>query len=246
MRDSVYEDIREMAKARDDDYMKLAHYIWRLGATLEAVNRIVEAMVVVPSLRQISGIKTVLAPAKMKKSIDPFCMSPHELLHGIVEESSFQNPTDWKRIFSKLFQLDQPLARPINSHMSSREKIVTRVHAELQIADKFSRSMNMEFVGNDRYIGCSKPACYFCYNWLRLHRHFYVQPATHHKIIPGCRAPDDNLNETGANVVLEMYSKISRQIGQDIMQFLNEDAQPRHHYMSTEGSSPPTSLIWGM
>jgi hypothetical protein len=91
-------------------------------------------------------------------------VSPHELLHDIVSESTFQNPTDWKRIFDKLHQLDQPLNRHIYSHIKSKGKSVTRVHTELQIADKFSRSSNMRFVGNDRYIGCSKPACYFCYN----------------------------------------------------------------------------------
>jgi hypothetical protein len=68
MRDSEYEDIRKMAKVPEDDYMELAHYIWRLRATCVAVNRMVEAMIAVPSLKQIFSIKTVPAPAEMQNS----------------------------------------------------------------------------------------------------------------------------------------------------------------------------------
>jgi hypothetical protein len=236
---------------RLQQHQSVCSIIWkrflRPGATRMNAKEVVEAVVTLPFLRQIFAIRKISnAPDVTEKSIEPGLLSPHELLHDIFSDAAFQNPIEEERAFTRLHQLDRPLARPKHAHMKSRKDIVTRVHAELQIADKFSRSQKIDFVGNDRYIGCSKPACYFCYNWLRLHRHFYVQPATHHKIIPGCRAPDDNLNQTGANVVLEMYSKISRQIGQDIIRFLNEDAQPRHHYMSTEAPSRPKSPISGM
>lgn len=243
MRGNDCDRIREMSKAPEDDYMKLAHYLWRLGATRVAAIRVVEAVVAVPSLKQISGIQTVSALPISEKTIDRSCMSPHELLHGIFAEWTCQNPTEYEPAFTKLHQRDQPLARPLHTHMKSRAKIETRVHAELQIADHFSRSSNMDFVGNDKYIGCSKPACYFCYNWLSFHKHSYVLPATHHKIIPFCRAPDNGLTHAGANVVLDMYSKISRRIGQDIVESLKEDAHPRRHYMSTEAPTQTATLV---
>jgi hypothetical protein len=92
-------------------------------------------------------------------------------------------------------------------------------HAELQLAGTFSRFREMEFVDSDKNIGCRKPACYFCCNWLCINKHFYIQPATHHKIIPGCRGPDNALNEAGAGVLEDMYTNISQQVGQDIFAF---------------------------
>jgi hypothetical protein len=105
----------------------------------------------------------------------------------------------------------------------------------------------MKFVEDDRYIGCSKSACYFCHSWLSNHRHRYVPPATHHKIISGCRGPDSNINEAGATFLKEMYSKMCGGLGQDILEYLlnsqHGGVQVRHHYMSTEGSSRAPSQI---
>ncbi|OAG08424.1 uncharacterized protein CC84DRAFT_1087295 [Paraphaeosphaeria sporulosa] len=243
MRNAEYHQIKRYSANAGDEFSRLAHYVWRLGATREAANTVVEAMVTVPSLKRVHEIRTVSAPATVEKTIHPSCVSPHEVLHGISADSASRNPMHYKHAFARLHELDSPFVRPIHSSMVSRQTIVTRVHAELQIADTFSRSRDIEFVDKDKYIGCSKSACYFCYNWLCNHKHYYVQPATHHKIIPGCRGPDDNLNETGRNVLVDMYSKIVRQIGQDILDFLQENLQPRLQYMSTEASSRATSRL---
>jgi hypothetical protein len=250
MRNAEYYHIKKFSVNSGDEFSRLAHYVWRLGATRAAANTVVEAMVTVPSLKRVHEIRTVSAPATVEKTIHPSCMSPYEVLHGISADSASRNPIHYKPAVARLHELDSSLDRPIYSSMVSRQTIVTRVHAELQIADTFSRSRDMEFVDNDKYIGCSKSACYFCYNWLCNHKHYYVQPATHHKIILGCRGPDDNLNEMGANVLIGMYSKFIRQTGQDILDFLQENAQPRLQYMSTDASSRATSRLsatrgWG-
>lgn len=98
----------------------------------------------------------------------------------------------------------------------------------------------MAFVGDDKYIGCSKPACYFCFNWLSLHHHTYVRPATHNKIIVGCRGPDNDVNNSGAAVLTDMYRKLCTRLGDDILEHLLSFEQGSSHtafqYQSTEGS----------
>ena len=220
----------------NDHFGKLAHYVWRLGATRAAANTAVKAFIIVPSLKRVSQIRTVIYSDVAEKTLSPVCISPQGILHGIVPDSAFQNPVQIQHAFERLHDLDAPVTRPLFEKMKQRQTIVTRVHAELQIADKFSRIQDMKFVDNDKYIGCSKPACYFCYKWLDNHEHRYVRPATHHKIIPGCRGADGDLNGNGANVLLAMYTKISRQVGEDIVDFLHRHAQPRRYYMSTEAS----------
>tara|TARA_R110002003_G_scaffold95_1_gene7237 strand:+ start:15165 stop:15947 length:783 start_codon:yes stop_codon:yes gene_type:complete len=241
MRITGRDHLKSYSKSASDAFARLAHFIWRLGATRSAVNRVVEAMMIVPSLRRISHIRQVPAPKIVEKTLDANLVNPHEVLYDVIADSKNVNPLQCENAFKRLCELDRPVDRPVKNAMVARKVVVTRVHAELQIADKFSRSKDKEFVANDKYIGCSKPACYFCYLWLCNHKHDYVPPATHYKIIPGCRGPDSKLNEAGATVLMETYAKISREMGQDVFHFLHENARPRTQYMSTEASTRPSS-----
>ena len=252
MGDEVYIDlcyptenalIKAYSKSSGDDFSKPAHYIWRLGTTREHADTVVRAFNMVPNLRRTSRIQLVGAQGIGVKTLHPKYLSPHEVLHSVLPETRSQNPLHVDQAFTRLQQLDPPLARPIYTKMTAQETILTRVHAELQLADTFSRKRDMEFVDNDWYIGCSKPACHFCYTWLCHHHHGYVPPATHLKIIPGCRGPDGNLNEAGARVTSQMYAEISQQIGQYVFEFLQQDAGPRKQYMSTEASTRAPSLF---
>ncbi len=247
MRGECIKAIKSQPETAEKDFSKLAHYIYRLGATREAVNKVVEAMVRVPSLRRISKIQTVNAPQITETTIEPTWMIPHEVLYGVLKDTTPHDPLKFEQAFLRLYQLDSLPRRPIYKHMASNEKIVTRVHAELQIADKFARLQGIKFVDNDRYIGCSKPACYFCYTWLCNHRQPYVEPATHHKVILGCRGPDDWLNDAGRDVLISIYTKMSLQAGRDISTFLEKDApQPRVQYMSTDAGSRAPSRLSGV
>lgn len=232
--------IKEFSSQLEDDFANLAHYIWRLGATRSAANTVVESMRKVPSLYQITEVRRVPAPQPKEKILDANCLSPHEILHNIVADATSRQPLEMQNAFLRLLELDSPVERPLYNRIASKSEVITRVHAELQIVDTFSRA-GYHFVADDKYIGCSKPACYFCHSWLVEHHHGYVAPATHWKIIPGCRGPDSSLNESGARIMLQMYNKIGKQIGQDILAFLGQRGQPRRQYMSTHAPSTAVS-----
>lgn len=239
-------EIRRRSKDAQDDFGKLAHYIGRLGATRSSAHAVVKGMIKVPALRQISCIRTVGAPDTRKLTMDEGAMSPYEIVRKICKDSASQTPLQNRRALRALVELDLPSGIGNGrAGFASRNTIITRVHAELQIADRFSRDRFM-FVDGDKYIGCSKPACYFCLNWLSSHKHGYVLPATHYKIIPGCRGPDNGINDSGAAVLKDQYSKISARLGQDILDFLlksaSGDAYWRYQYQSTEGSSYAQSM----
>jgi hypothetical protein len=246
MRGPGVSEIKCRSKDPQDDFGKLAHYIGRLGATRSAAHAVVKGMIKVPGLRQISCIRTVEAPDIRNVTMDQGAMSPYEIVRKICEDSASQNPLQNSRALHTLVELDLPSGTSnLRVDLASRKTITTRVHAELQIADRFSRDRFM-FVDGDKYIGCSKPACYFCLNWLRNHKHGYVLPATHYKIIRGCRGPDNGLNDSGAAVLKGQYSKISAQLGQDILGFLLNlapgDMYSKVQYQSTEGSSYAQSM----
>ena len=241
------DEVRRSSKDPEDDFSRLAHYIGRLGATRSSANTVVRAMIKVPALRKISCIRTVPALETPEVTIDQEYTIPYEIVRMICQESTSQNIIQTQYALHAIVDLDFPLNSQIRTGLASRKKIITRVHAELQIADRFSRDPHMEFVDNDKYIGCSKPACYFCYNWLHNHRHRYVLPATHHKIIVGCRGPDRDINEAGATILKEMYTKMCGRLDQDILEFLfnsqHGSIHRRNQYMSTEGSSRTLTKI---
>ncbi|KAJ6144550.1 hypothetical protein N7470_008445 [Penicillium chermesinum] len=133
------------------------------------------------------------------------------------------------------------------SKLVQTSAFVTRVHAELQIVDYFSRK-RLEFIEDDKYVGCSKPACYFCHLWIRLHPGGFEVPASHKKVILGCRGPDidvaEDVNGNGARIRRDQYKRLTREIIRDIEeqvhieQFLN-----RCQHLSSDGSSRAPSIM---
>lgn len=204
----------------------------------------------VPALRRISAIRTIVEAPELR-TVNIHEESPYEIVRAICQDSTFRNPNDVRAALHAIVDYDTPGDGRVRGILQSGGAIPTRVHAELQIADLFSRNKSTEFADDDKYIGCSKPACYFCYNWLSNHHHVYVPPATHQKIIPGCRGPDNGINEAGAHFLEEMYDKMCKSLNQDLISFLldpnSRNETTRHQYMSTEGSSrAPTQVVEGL
>ena len=97
MRGTEVEEIRARSKVVDDDFRKLAHYIGRLGATRSSANTVVRAVMKVPDLRNISGIRTVEAPESRDMTIDPEYMSPYEIVYpgASVEHFNEESGEQW-------------------------------------------------------------------------------------------------------------------------------------------------------
>lgn len=105
-------------------------------------------MITNPAIRRISEIRRVIAPQTVEKSIPQECLIPHQVLYAILEDPGSYNPLQSEVGSNKLFQLNPPGARRIHNKMASQHTIVTRVHAELQVADHFSRYRTRSFVDN--------------------------------------------------------------------------------------------------
>ncbi|KAH7371272.1 hypothetical protein BKA66DRAFT_444226 [Pyrenochaeta sp. MPI-SDFR-AT-0127] len=244
LRGPFVEQLQAKSTATKDEFSELAHYIGRMRFVRSSAISLVRGMIHVPALRRITQIRTIIAPELQYVSITE--QSPYEIVRAILKDSTSQNPNDARAALHAIVDYDIPGDDSIRETVSSHTRLPARVHAELQIADHFSRD-KLEFVDNDKYIGCSKPACYFCYSWLSSHHHIYVPPATHHKVIPKCRGPDSDINGAGAKFLAEMYKKMCRRLDQDILGFLldqeSRSAQPGRQYMSTEGSSLASGYV---
>lgn len=102
-----------------------------------------------------------------------------------------------------------------------------RVHAELVLLD-FFWTQNLDFVDGDRYIGCSKAACYCCYHYIRTHPGCFVAPACHNNNWLNWKAPDiyDSENEKLVKTREDILNEMAKRVRQDVFAQLEDRRGP--------------------
>jgi hypothetical protein len=100
----------------------------------------------------------------------------------------------------------------------------TRVHCELLVLDHFEQTGGRFLFDQDRYIGCSKPACYLCHLFISCHPRGYAKPPSHQKLYMNWRLPDVHSNQSKAGIryndqrgiLADMIRTVRRDLEQDI------------------------------
>ncbi|KAK8010083.1 hypothetical protein PG990_009048 [Apiospora arundinis] len=209
----------------EDCFAELAHYIGRLGAHLFAVKTIVHAALMLPTIKSIAEVQYEECPDSQVLQVDLGLGGPYEMLRSIVDS---QNCHSFEKLqilqnFAKI-DLEQDITGRFRPKGKTTLAIKTFVHAELQLYDLASRR-DLPFVEDDRYVGCSKPACYFCQRYSKSHPKDFVEPPSHHKVLLGVRAPAANPNldvrGKGAAILCMAQSNMEWKVEQDILQALS-------------------------
>jgi hypothetical protein len=168
-----------------DKYEAIRHHIGRLNHTMKATKVVVSAVLKLPHL--VDGFQIVRH--KASPTSRPPLKERNPSLADIAGRMLI-DPAETETIRQALEDLDLNfgLSAELQEQCSS-PTWKPRVHAELIILDIFW-TQNLEFVGQDRYIGCSKPACYCCYNYIVAHPGKFVPPACHNNNYLNWRPPD--------------------------------------------------------
>ncbi|KAL2062420.1 hypothetical protein VTL71DRAFT_6686 [Oculimacula yallundae] len=178
-----------------DHFQKLRHSIGRLGHSMKAIKAIVVAAVHMPRL--LDGFQ--IRREKSSHSSKPPLVGKLPTLAEIVGRMS-SNSDETTRYRESLLEMDQKF--DLNLEMKLRDKCSAttwkpRVHAELLLLDLFWTG-KLEFVDGDRYIGCSKAACYCCHLYIQSHPGNFVAPAGHNNLWINWRVPDLRDQSTAA------------------------------------------------
>jgi hypothetical protein len=88
-----------------------------------------------------------------------------------------------------------------------------------------------------RYAKTTKFFDYFCCKWIALHYKGLVRPASHNKVIIGCRGLDQGLNKVEAKHYKRMLEKMIGAVEQEIIRYLEGHMVVTHQHLSTNGSS---------
>jgi hypothetical protein len=103
-----------------------------------------------------------------------------------------------------------------------------KVHAELILLDMFWTG-NLGFVGQDRYIGCSKAACYCCYHYMKEHPGNFFLPACHNNVYLNWKAPDvfDSADSSQIKAREDILNKMVKSVRQEVLAQIDERRGPR-------------------
>ena len=145
----------------------------------------------------------------------------HRMLHPDVP-----NPEVYRQALSQMDKPFQISERFRETYTNSKNK--TRVHAEVQLLHHFDQH-NEEFAEGDKYIACSKPACFCCHLYFRHHPGGFVEPHSHQKIYLNWQPPGvSEVVKTGKETQLRsILNLMINDIRKDALRQIIEKAGPR-------------------
>jgi hypothetical protein len=168
----------EMAESesRQQAFLLTRHYIGRLGSHLRAAKLLVTAGLKLPDLFDGFAIQT--RPSLRPSSLPP--PTDHlTTLEGILRRMLPKGSREMAMYREALTAMDAMFNIQERLCAVYQDKnFRPRVHAELTLLEYFYREQ-LSFVDDDRFIGCSKPACYCCYHYISQHPGGFVRPPSH-------------------------------------------------------------------
>jgi len=226
-----------MAESHASTFLKVRHLIGRLGSHMRAARTLVAAAMRFPAL--FDDFEVECLPSPKPAEIPPQMNKQANLDHIVARMLPENDPN--VPIYQKALQdMDSKFGiyrRLVEEYR--KPTFLPRVHAELIILEHFY-THKCDFVDNrDKYIGCSKPACYCCYHYIWAHPGNFVRPASHNKTYLNWRPPDVvDVGEDGsaAKHQRDIMNKMVEMIRKDVFaQIENQRGRRRAHPDSTTG-----------
>ncbi|RAH65502.1 nucleic acid/nucleotide deaminase domain-containing protein [Aspergillus aculeatinus CBS 121060] len=196
---------------RRSPFALVTHYIGRLADHIRAPSQLVEDIY---HLSQILDSYEVVAIACVPPVPRP---APDNLttVDGILNRMLKKDDPERLQIRNSLLSMNsRSQSRIFEGFMEQYDKCTPQVHAEVQVLDHFFRS-NLSFVGNDRYIACSKPACLCCELYFKHHPARMDPPGCHRKVWVNWSPPSVN-NPTKGNPEYDLQVKVLNEMTSDI------------------------------
>jgi len=216
-------------------FSQVRHYIGRLSSHMRAAKTLVAAAERFPAFFDNPEIKCCPSPRPAKL---PLLMDEHTTLEGIVirmlpkDDPRIPHIVEALKFLDTKFKIHERLVKTYQD-----PKFVPRVHAELILLEHF-HTMQYRFVNGDRYIGCSKPACYCCYHYIYVHPGDFVHPPSHNKVYLNWRPPDviDDQEESAKHHQRDILNAMLKPIRRDVLRQIEEKRGPScSHHDSTTG-----------
>lgn len=171
----------------------IRHYLGRLGSVHRAAKIL---------LRLSNSHENLFVEWKLElvATGDP-CPGPRAPLSldlgGIANRMIGGNRKECERLTQALDSLDRTanLLQNIKREFEPTS-FKLKVHAETALAEALFQA-DIQFYDRDRYIACSKPACFCCYHYFQCHPGGFVPPPSHNNLWIKWRMPDVPVDDSG-------------------------------------------------
>ncbi|KIX09313.1 uncharacterized protein Z518_00392 [Rhinocladiella mackenziei CBS 650.93] len=246
--------IKERARITDEDrnyqssFAIAKHYIGRLAFHVKVVKVFMEAAIRIPELFVDPQVMLLKSPQSL---IGPPPLRNKLTLDGLVNRMASTARDSLPELRSCLKALNHQfdIERIVRQEYDNKN-FKPRVHAELIVLEHFYQNRNtLQYLGNDPYVGCSKPACYCCSLYIREHPAGFDPPATHQKIYLNWLPPTstESVQVAGSDAALHektMLNKIVQSIRQRTMyQIKTQSGKRQCHPDSVTGDTFSTRII---
>ena len=232
-----------LVESNKTDFLTLRHYIGRLGSHVKAARTLVATAMRFPAF--FDNFEIECLPSSKPDKLPP-PMDELTTLDGIVVRMLKNERTPEVPFYQNaLNTMDTKFG--IYGRLKKEYKNPTflpRVHAELILLEHFYRG-GYDFVDGDKYIGCSKPACYCCYRYISAHPGNFVCPASHNKTYRAWRPPDivDDTDQSEIKRRRDIINQMTEYIRRDVLEQIEKQSGcHRSHPDSTTGITPSLRL----
>ncbi|KAI9669193.1 MAG: hypothetical protein M1817_004735 [Caeruleum heppii] len=222
-----------------DHFLQTRHYIGRLGSYLKATKILLTAGCKLPALFDSFEIKICEYLPSVSPPVPENELSLDRMLGRMLPaHTALEEVLQYQEALAFMDQKFRLLDQVKEQYRNKTFK--PRVHAELILLEHFHRH-NLEFVNRDKYIGCSKPACYCCYLYIRAHPGDFVHPACHNKLYTKWAPPGTDLQ-----LRRNMLNEIVKPIRREVLRQISERRGPGNgHPDSTTGITASVDLGGG-
>lgn len=199
-------------------FERLYKLLYKLGKHVAQCKRLIESTI---------GLRLTLSRGLRIETING---SPENRITLLKRTCNIQSISN--RMFSDLAkrdmflqQLQRIYAEKELDRMLSKYacKGKTRVHAELLVLDHFEKTGGKFINERNRYIGCSKPACYLCHLFISCHPGRYAIPPSHQKLYMNWRLPDIREDEPNAGIRFKHQHDVLGRMTDTVRRDLNND-----------------------
>lgn len=227
-------------------FQLVRHYIGRLGYHFRVAATLIAAAQRLPELFEGFEVRCL---STASSSHDPPLTDAKTTFESMIVRMLPQGATEdvlhYQTMLAIMDQKFDLYSRFLASYRDPNFR--PRVHCELALLEHFYTN-GIPFVDLDRYIGCSKPACYCCALYIRCHPGGFVEPASHQKIYLNWFPPELAFQDREKARIhqRDILNLMIPSIRGEVLRQISECSGPtRWHPDSTTGITHSNDLIIG-
>ena len=231
---SVFETLAQLTvsgNAYSKFYDDIRHLLGRLGEHLKATKTIISAALRFPAILDEFEIQARASPPARC-----YFQSSHSITLEGMASRIFTKDDEITYYQEALETLERTSNGALLGRLQQECRFKTRIHAELLLADFFYWHQ-FDFVGADPYIGCSKPACFNCFQYLLAHPGTFVLPACHNKLYLAWRTPDIIEDRVPISTASKIREAITSRMNSNIRSELRRQIDGRYAKMAAQYDS---------